>query len=83
MMTPQQIEVLDLLQRILTRTPEIRVGQLIDWAAFLARPSDHQPTSNIEDHELVAALFQHLENLEQADADRPLMIEPVATRETR
>jgi hypothetical protein len=65
MMTATQAQALELLARALALNPEMRIGQLVDWVAFMARPDEPQPTSNVEDDEFLQALTEHLNNLQR------------------
>jgi hypothetical protein len=71
-MTTQQTEAVRLMTEILVRHPELRIGQLVDWAAFVARPDDPLAAANIEDEELVIALRRQWTDLQRAANEEPV-----------
>ncbi len=75
MITPHQTQALELMARVFALDPEIRIGQLVDWIAFMARPNEPQPTSNVEDEEFLRALVEHLSNLEKRSGSNAGILE--------
>jgi hypothetical protein len=60
-----QQELLRTLQRALELDSEIRVGQFIGFMPLLVDSPTRPNLAELEDHELLAALQKHVENLSQ------------------
>lgn len=63
-MTPtHQQEIVKVLQDLWEVYPAYRFGQMVRNVAFLARPSDADPTQNVDDAAFLKAARRHLADM--------------------
>ena len=68
MIDPARREILQHLERISELAPEVRFGQLVANLVFLAAGPWNETLWDLEDDELLEAIRQHVNDLEQREA---------------
>jgi hypothetical protein len=71
MITPTQREALAVLAEVLDLSPDVRLGQLLAHLGFLGEDQTGRSLGNIDDEQLLAALYHHREELVARHASAP------------
>jgi hypothetical protein len=68
MTDPIRQEILKALAQLSELTPDVRFGQLIANLSYLAVGPTNEAIWDMEDHELLGAIRQHIEDLSRKEA---------------
>jgi hypothetical protein len=68
MTDPIRQEILKALVQLSELTPDVRFGQLITNLSYLAVGPTNEAILDMEDHELLGAIRQHVEDLSHKEA---------------
>jgi hypothetical protein len=68
-MTPVRREVLQVLEELSNRYPDMRIGQLVANFACLARGPQVESIYDVEDEEFLASARRHLDKQKQQQAE--------------